>query len=704
MGKTLTLLLAIVLTITLILMPACKGEEEPEPTPAPSPAPAPAPEPSPAPAPAPSPEPTPAPAPEPSPAYTGLSGEIGGINTSNPESLPEIFGGIQKVDGAEDSGEISEEEAEKLREELKEKFSEWTRATVDGIDPSKPESLKDFFDMQAVQRSGEYDEYVDPETKEYKEEQMKEKWNEWVRNRVDEINPEEAGAIKGMFDLQVIQGTAKYDDLTTDANKKYKEDQLGEKLNEWVRNRVDEIDPTQADNIKYFFWMQNIQACEKYDKFATPETHEYKEAEMKRKFNEWVEHRVNDLDPNDPNFEEELEKLRVIQLCDKYDKYIATLMHKWKEEQLKVKMDTYVVNLINKLDPLSATFWKDLSDLLKFQLSDIYDMFCPTVTRNEKQSRLAGMVTKPMGLAPALAGTYPLYGQTNVPLDQTIMIAFDQPMDPTTLEAGIEVYPPIFYEPIIMTAERFIILLHPLWPLAENTIYTITIGPEAKSWDGKPLVETYEYIIKTEAAGPAPSVVSTTPAHGTIDNMAGQPIIIKFDRSMAPIWVEDTISVKPRFDYSIYWLDNNTTAVIQSHNPLDSNTDFTVTIDDDAVSSNGVPMANDYSFSFNTAMMNLPTVMGSMPDSGQANIPSNYPIQIVFDRSMDRGSVEGLLKTSPSFSYDTKWFEANMVLEIVPTEPMVANTTYIISIDAGALSSFDLPMTSDFEFHFTTRR
>ena len=121
---------------------------------------------------------------------------------------------------------------------------------------------------------------------------------------------------------------------------------MGEKLNEWVRNRMNEIDPADPDSLKFFFWMQTIQASDKYDEFATPETHDWKEKEMKRKFNEWIENRVNDLDPDDPNFLEELEKLLVIQRSDKYDRFIVNFMHEWKEQTLKEKMDQYTENLV----------------------------------------------------------------------------------------------------------------------------------------------------------------------------------------------------------------------------------------------------------------------------------------------------------------------------------------------------------------------
>ncbi len=707
MHKRLSLFLSIIIFVTLIVMPGCNDKAEPEPEPTPIPAPEPSPEPSPTPAPTPSPEPapepSPAPTPEPSNAYTNLAGQIAGINTSVPASLADIFGGIKDADIARGEGTISETEAKKLNNELKNKFNSWTRETVDGIDPSKPESIKDFFEMQTVQRTGEYDDYVDPATKEYKEEQMGEKFNEWVRNRVDEIDPAAQGALKDMFQLQAIQRTTKYGELATNDTKEYKEEQMGEKLNEWVRNRVDEIDPTDPDNLKYFFWMQRAQACEKYEKFATPETHDYKEKQMKQKFNEWVENRVNELDPDDPNFLEELEKLRAIQLSDKYDKFIVESIHEWKERTLKEKMDTYVGNLINGINPSSPNFREDLSDLINFQFSDVYQQFCPRIRKEEKQAWLANLLLSQPGSAPRVSSVYPKKGQTGVSLDQSIMIVFDQPMSMGFIDAAIGIHPRIPYEVVTAVEEDFIVLIRPLEPLKENTQYYVSIIDLAMSWEGLPLGTEYEFFFETDEAGPAPSIIATTPEDGALADSAGQPITITFDQRMSTAAVESAISITPAFDYSIYWIEGDTTAVIQSHAPLESDTRYTVNLDDSVVSGNGVPLDGEYQFSFTPVIRNLPGVLGTMPESGLGNIPSNYPIQIVFDLSMDTGSVEALLSVFPDFDYNTSWFEANMVLQIEPISPLDADTHYTITIGSGALSSFGLPLQNDYESSFTTR-
>lgn len=637
----------------------------------------------------------------PSTTYTNVSNQIAGVNPSSPSSLADIFKAAQDINKAKADGAVSEEEAGELDNELKGKFDAWTKATVDDIDPTKPESLKDFFDLQAVQGTAEYDKYVSPETKQYKEEQMTNKFNEWVKNRVDEIDPSDPNAIKPMFDLQVIQGTEKYDELATADTKNYKEEQLGQKLNEWVRNRVDEIDPTNPDDLKYFFWMQTIQGTDKYDEFATPETHEYKESEMKRKFNEWVENRVNDLDPDDPDFLKKLEMLRVIQLSDKYDKFIIASIHEWKENTLREKLDEYVRDLLSGLNPFMPTFWEDLNKLIEFQMSDIYQELCPMSTKQFKQTQLTGMLTQPLGPPPFVAGAYPLFEQSNVALDQTIMIVFNQPMEIGSVIAAIEITPEIQFSITPALEEPFIFLLDPTGYLKSSTDYTVTINQNAFSLAGIAIMETFECSFKTKETGGIPAVVATNPVDGAIGNMVGQPITITFNQSMSTTATESAINIYPDFEHSIVWSNNNTEAMIQSHAPLTPDTVYSVRIETDAISVDGIHLTDDYSFSFITGIRNLPQVIGVMTDTAQGNIPSNFPIQIVFDRSMDTQSVETMLTISPDIEYTITWYEADMVLRIQPESILQAGTTYTVTIPMGVISSFGLPMADDYEFNFT---
>ncbi|MBN1369868.1 MAG: Ig-like domain-containing protein [Dehalococcoidaceae bacterium] len=639
----------------------------------------------------------------PSPTYTALSASIAAVNPVLPASLAPILGAAQDIEKAEEDGSVSGDEAGKLKGELGAKFNGWIKATVDGIDPVKPESIKDFFDLQAVQRTPEYDELVDGETKEYKEEQMKEKFNDWVRNRVDEIDPADADNIKYFFWLQNIQACEKYDELATPETHDYKEQQMEEKFNEWVRARVDEIDPAEEDNLKFFFWLQNIQACEKYEKFASPETHDYKEAEMKRKFNEWVENRVNDLDPEDPDFLEKLEMLRVLQLSDKYELFILDSVHQWKEQQLAAKVGAYVSGLLAALNPLATSFMADIARLIEFQATDIYRELCPPAVKLLKQDHLKGLFTVPPGPPPGIAAVYPEHAQTGVAADQPLVIVFNQPMDLETLAGAIEISGQSEFAAVALGEEPFIVMFQPQEALEPGAVYTVTVSPLAMSAEGAPLLETFEFSFTTATAGPAPRVVSALPVDGEVGDMAGQPVVLTFDRPMNTASVENALTVSPGFACSVVWSQGNTVSTIQSHQPLVVNTVHTVTVGTSALSFDGVALGEVFELSFMPSLMARPHVLGDMVAASGGTIPTNYPIQLVFDLSMDTASVEGNLRFATGFAYTVEWFEADTVMQIVPAGSLVPGGQYSITILAGALSSFGLPMAESYTFEFSVR-
>jgi len=94
--------------------------------------------------------------------------------------------------------------------------------------------------------------------------------------------------------------------------------------------------------------------------------------------------------------------------------------------------------------------------------------------------------------------------------------------------------------------------------------------------------------------------------------------------------------------------------------------------------------------------------MATTPPDGQADMPSNHPIEIAFSWPMDPDSVEAALEISPAINYSNEWREGNFVLTIKPITTLAADTVYTIKLDATAMSADGIPLGSAFSFSFTT--
>jgi hypothetical protein len=132
---------------------------------------------------------------------------ITGINPSEPTSLASLLEISQELNTAQSEGAISQEEGEELGEALEEEFSDMVRNKVDAIDPTDLGALNDFWAMQRIQGLDEYESHCDPQTREYKEQQMSEKFNDWVRNWVENTELQEIFR-SGYNRYPSIQGSA----------------------------------------------------------------------------------------------------------------------------------------------------------------------------------------------------------------------------------------------------------------------------------------------------------------------------------------------------------------------------------------------------------------------------------------------------------------------------------------------------------------
>jgi len=657
------------------------------------------------PAPEPSPQPSepyepPGPEPQPTQAFQALSESISGINTSGPNALAELITVSKEIDAA--GGDISPEEGENLSEDMVTEFSDFVRNQVDAIDPSDLSALNDFFKLQRVQKLDEYGKYCDQQTRQYKEDQMTEKFNDYIRNWVDQIDPDSPQGLKDIFFLQKIQMCGKYDMATTETDR-YKHEQMGNKFNEWVRNFVDNIDPSDPDSVADMVWIQKLQLSKKWEEYATADTAQYKHEQLEDKFNEWVRERVDELDPSDPDFEDDLEKLRVLQKIEKYRELVRPETHEYKEQQLADKMSDYV---LEKLDNIIPGILQGLDELVDLIFTDIYHDFCPGQVKDYVEEDLwAKYVTEP-GEPPKLAGTLPEHSETGIDPGNPIIMVFDQPMEPASVVENLEIFPGIDAGVAILEG-NFIFVLVPLQPLELNQTFTMFLGPGAQSESGFFLEEGYEFSFKTRDSEGEPRVTETLPPEGQIDVPVGQPVKIGFDQPMNTTSVEAATSISPSVDCLFYWQQNNTLMVIQPVISMDFNTTYSVEIGPGAKSADGLFLDNAFELQFITGLVPAPEVADTLPFNGQEDIPGVYPILIAFSWPMDPDSVEEALLISPDFEYDLEWSEANFVMEIIPlmdpeSDVLQGLTEYNITIDQGARSTDGLPLEESYSFTFTT--
>ena len=212
-----------------------------------------------------------------------------------------------------------------------------------------------------------------------------------------------------------------------------------------------------------------------------------------------------------------------------------------------------------------------------------------------------------MIIVPTVITTDPADLATNVPLNKTITATFSVLMDPSTIISPATTFTLKQGTTVIagvVTYSGTTASFKPTSPLNLNTVYTATITTGAKSLlQGEPLAVNKVWSFTTVAA---PTVISTDPFSNETGVNLNKTITATFSRAMDPSTI-----ISPATTFTVRQGTTVISGVVTysgntvSFNPvnvLDAGRIYTATITTAAKDLAGIPMANDYVWSFTTGV------------------------------------------------------------------------------------------------------
>ena len=224
--------------------------------------------------------------------------------------------------------------------------------------------------------------------------------------------------------------------------------------------------------------------------------------------------------------------------------------------------------------------------------------------------------------APQVVSTYPQNGESGVLTSVTVQVTFNTLMDHASVEAAFKMVDQygsgvagqfswkeqVSQEPVKGAASEgsSTLCFTPDAPLQEGTGYTVTIFKSAMSQEAVQMENDYSFSLTTESAAPqeAPQVVQTYPKDGEADVPTSVIIKISFNVPMDEASVKGAFQMMDEFGTPVpgqlFWNSSQDLGFTPDQ-LLSLGTKYTVTIFKSAKSQEGVPMENDYSFSFITA-------------------------------------------------------------------------------------------------------
>lgn len=340
------------------------------------------------------------------------------------------------------------------------------------------------------------------------------------------------------------------------------------------------------------------------------------------------------------------------------------------------------------------------------------------------------------GAAPTVTAVTPSDGSTGVIASTTVTALFSESMNTSSINSSTftltalsssgntPVTGSIAISTTIVTNDTA--TFTPSAPLSLNTTYMATITTGVMGSTGSAIANADSWSFTT-AAGPVPTVISTTPANTTPPttgvSVTAPNITAVFSETMdTSTFTNSTFTltgpgntaVSGTVGYATTNVTNDTaTFTLAPGTTLAYGTTYTavVTTGAEALASGNpdVPLAADYIWSFTTMPAPAPVISGVTPASGSTGVSTtaaNTDITVTFAAPMNvltiNNSTFTLAEPTGLVAGNISANTAGTTFTLTPTANLLSGTTYTATILPGAETSFGVSLAQPYSWTFTT--
>lgn len=283
-----------------------------------------------------------------------------------------------------------------------------------------------------------------------------------------------------------------------------------------------------------------------------------------------------------------------------------------------------------------------------------------------------------------LVDTEPATG-AELGLDMPITLYFDRPLDCETVGESISTTPFIAGS---LTCDGTSITLTPDNDYNRADTVGVTLDTNLRGIDGAQLFESI--ILDFNTVGFV-QISETFPSDGTLDMELDTSITVIFNRPIVPLTIFDEnnlinpLNISPTLDGTGEWVSTSI-YLFEPDETLQSNTQYTVTINENLASQDGALLPDDYVFTFYTQP---PQILDFSPISDRSGVALDQDIQVRFNLPMDQASVESsfnLLDPNGNILDGVfDWSEDGAGFRYNPDDDFLLDSTYSVELDSDTV-------------------
>jgi N-acetylmuramoyl-L-alanine amidase len=191
---------------------------------------------------------------------------------------------------------------------------------------------------------------------------------------------------------------------------------------------------------------------------------------------------------------------------------------------------------------------------------------------------------------------------------------------------------------------------------------------------------------------------------------AASPVVFYFNFEVNRESFENGFSIFPEVDGKFSYENQERTAIFTPDAPLDTSTIYTVTLDKSVEHIGGLPMTEDFTFSFLTARKNRLSVVNMYPRNGMKNVYENTQVRIHFDGRLVEENLSNLIwledvqgNVLNRTGIEVNTYTGNVGSYAFTPAGLAVGNTYILKLSADIKDTDGLELQENMEISFEVK-
>lgn len=209
-------------------------------------------------------------------------------------------------------------------------------------------------------------------------------------------------------------------------------------------------------------------------------------------------------------------------------------------------------------------------------------------------------------IKPLFLSSTPTNGEIGVDPSTDILLRFSKPIDFSSIPSGLSISPSTQHI-VSQEEDGSLIRLHPSSPLVYGTRYKVHLNGRLTDRTGNSLARDVIISFMVGDDFERPYVEEARIGNLVLENallvsgaQAHDSIVIQFSKEMEVLSTEDAISISPSHSFQKVWSNSNRSLEILFDSPLESETNYSLSLGNTAIDQNGNAILQGYEYRFFT--------------------------------------------------------------------------------------------------------